>query len=174
MGVWNVDGDQGNVGRGDLVGDHGGDVLFDLELDDEIDSGAHELIGIQQGGLGVVAVVQDEEVDPESHGGLLQGLGYKLGEGHVAGLAGIAEAELLGAGDLTVEAIRPLHQVAAMDEGLEDPVDGRLGDLGLSMDGFERHGLLLGLKQLEYVEGLGEDRNEVEEASCFSHRCLSG
>ena len=61
----NVDGNEGDVGGGDLVGDHGGDVLLDLELDDEVDGGADELFGVEQSGLGVVAIVEDEEVDAE-------------------------------------------------------------------------------------------------------------
>ena len=106
---------------------------------------------------------------PRVDGSFLEGLGDQLRERHVAGLAGVAEAELLGAGDLTVEAVGALDEVAAMDEGLEDAVNGSFGDFGFAVDGLERHGLLLRLEQLEDVEGLGEDRDEVEEAGCFGH-----
>ncbi len=44
VGMRDVDGDERDVGGGDLVADDGSDLVLDLELDDEIDAGFDELL----------------------------------------------------------------------------------------------------------------------------------
>ena len=79
----NVDGDERNSGGGDAVGDDRGDLLFDLEFDDEIDAGADEFLSVPERSGGVVAVVEDHQVDAGGCGGRLQALGDGLGEWHL-------------------------------------------------------------------------------------------
>ena len=106
MGVWDVDGDERNVRGGDLVADDGGDLVLDLKLDDEIDSGADELFGILDSGGGVVLVVEQIRSTPTGGGGFDEAAGHFVGEGHVGALAGEAEAELLGTGDVAIGSVR--------------------------------------------------------------------
>jgi hypothetical protein len=164
VGVRNVDRDEGDLGGGDLIRDDGCDVLLHLELDDEIDTVFQELLGVAHGGGVVIAVVEDHEVNANGGCSGFEAVGHLDGEGQVGAHLAEAEAELLGAGDVPVEAVGGLDEVASMDEGLEDSVGGGLGDACLSMDGLESHRLVFGLEQFEDVERFGEDWDEIEAA----------
>ena len=103
-----------------------------------------ELFGVADGGGAVVAVVEDEEIDADGGGGGLETFGHLDGEGHLGALTAEAEAELLRAGDVAIRAVGGLRDIAAVDEGFEDAVDGGLGDPGLCVNGLEGHGLIFG------------------------------
>jgi hypothetical protein len=77
-------------------------------------------------------------------------------------MGGETEAQAAGAGNEPVEAVLRLGDIAAVRQGLEDAVDAGPGDLRLLVDIFEGDGSLAILQQLEYVEGLGENGNQVE------------
>ncbi len=72
MGMGNVDGDQGDFGRRDFVGNDGSDLLIDLEFDDQIDLIAHELLGGPDSGGRIIAIVEDEQVDARMNGSVLR------------------------------------------------------------------------------------------------------
>ena len=168
--VRDIDGDERNAGAGDLVSDDGRDLVLDLELDDQIDLVLDELFGVRTAVAAVVAVVEDQQVDADSVAAALQALGDLDGERHLGALAAEAEAQLLGAGDVAVGAVRGLREIAAMHEGLEHAIDGGLRDAGLAMNGLERHRLIFALQQLEDVERLGQDRDQIEPLGCLA-RC---
>jgi len=174
VGVGHVNGDEGNVGALEDVGNAGGDVLGDLELEDKIDALLHEGFSVLDGGVGVVAVVELEQLNAGSGGGGGDALGYGDGEGHLSALGGEAEAEAAGAGDEAIGSVLRLGDVAAMDEGFEDAVDGGFGDFGALEDVLEGEGTVVLLKKLEDVEGFGEDGDEVEALDFgFGQRMVS-
>lgn len=168
VGMRDVDGDEGDVGCGDLVADDGGDFLLDLELDDEVDTVVDELFGVADGGGAVVVVVEDEEVDADGGCGGFEALGDFDGEGHLGTLAGETETDLFGRGDVAVHAVRGVREVAAVDEGFKDAVDGGLGDARLAVDGFEGHRLIFSLEKLEDVDRLGKHGDEIEAFCRFT------
>ena len=178
VGVGDVDGDEGDVGGGDAVADDGGYVLLDLELDDEVDFAVDELFCVAEGGGAVVGVVEDEEVDADGGCRGFEAFGDFDREGHLGTLAGEAKADFLWRGDVAVGAIGGVREVAAMDEGLEDSVDGGLGDAGFAVNGLEGEGLTFRLEELEDIDRLGEDGDEVEAfcgfAGCHRLESLGG
>ena len=58
-----VDGDEGDVGVEVFGGDGRRDGLVDLELDGQIDALADEVLGVAKCDLGLVAIVDDDELD---------------------------------------------------------------------------------------------------------------
>jgi hypothetical protein len=49
-----------------------------------------------------------------------------------------------------------------VDEGLEDAINAGLGDPGFPVDVLEGGRGVILLQELEYIEGLGEDGNQVQ------------
>ena len=68
----NVDGDERDVGLEVLGRDGGGDRLVGLELDDEVDSLANEVLGVAQGHLRLIPVVDHDQLDVVTLGRALQ------------------------------------------------------------------------------------------------------
>ena len=102
--------------------------------------------------------------DPGGRGsrGGRQTLPNRLGKGHLRGLTAESKAHLSWPRNQSVQAVFGLGEVAAVGEGLEDPVDCGFRDVGSLIDFFERFGLVLRLQQLEDIQGLGKHRNEIE------------
>jgi len=145
VGVGDVDGDERDVGSCDLVRDHRSYVLVHLKFDDDVYLAADELFSILESCRCIVFIVEDEEVDTDGDGRILETLGDLVGEGHIRTLASKAEAHLFGAGYLAIGSIRGLREIASMHKGLEHSIDRCLGDACLPMDRFERHRLAFGL-----------------------------
>ena len=103
-----VYGDEGDAGLGDLVGDDGCDVFVDLELDDDIDAFTDEGLGVFDGGLGVVVVVEYDEVYADDGGGRAEAGGHGLREWHVDTLAAEAEAQFARTSDVAILAVSSL------------------------------------------------------------------
>jgi hypothetical protein len=61
VGVGYVDGDEGNIGLFEDVGDARGDRLFDLEFKHQVNALGHELLGVADGDVGVELVIEDDQ-----------------------------------------------------------------------------------------------------------------
>ena len=62
MWVGHFKSDHGDAGCRDFVRDDGRDFLFRLEFDDQIHALPDELVSILKGDLGVIFIVEDEQV----------------------------------------------------------------------------------------------------------------
>ena len=162
VGVGNIDGDEGNVSLLEDVGHARGDVLLDLELEHEVNAFGDKFLGVPDGNIGVVAVVEDEKLDAGCGGRGSDALGHSDGEGQLRALDRQAEAQAAGARNQPVLAVLGLGDVAAVDEGLEDAINAGLGDPGFPVDVLEGGRGVILLQELEYIEGLGEDGNQVQ------------
>jgi hypothetical protein len=99
-----------------------------------------KLLGVLDGDVGIVAVVEHEQFHAGGGRGGGDTLGHGDGEGHLRALDGETEAQAARARDQPVKAILRLGHIAAMHQRLEDAVDAGLGDLGLLEDVFKRTG----------------------------------
>ena len=91
FGMRHVDGDQRNVRFEVLRRDRRRNGLVGLELDDEIDALANEVLGIAQGDLGLVAVVDNDQLDVLAVGRTLEAAEHLAGKGGVLALGGIPD-----------------------------------------------------------------------------------
>ncbi len=146
----------------DLVGEHRSDMLIDLEFDHQIDPVAHELIRVAQSSGTVIAIVEHDQVDAGGRRCSLQTVGDGFGKWHIRRLTAKSESRLLGSRHQAVQPILRLRQVAAVHKGFQNAINGRLGNAGALVDGFERQRTLFVLQKLEYVERFREYRNEVQ------------
>jgi len=62
----NIDRNQRNLRPSDLIPNHRRDLLLYLELNVQVDLAANELLGILNRSGGVVAVVENEQIDATS------------------------------------------------------------------------------------------------------------
>src|SRR6266700_1049875 len=91
-GVRNVDGDDGNIALQILSGNGGSDGLIGLELDDQIDGFTNQIIGITQGDLGVIPVIDHDQFDLGALGRAHQTRGNFTREGRVLAVPGVSDA----------------------------------------------------------------------------------
>ena len=91
------DGDDGDARFQKLGGDHRGDALVSLEFEDQIHMFLHQQIGVAQGFLHTVAVVDHDEVDAFPGGGALQAFVHPAGKLGIR-LGGEAETEAAAGG----------------------------------------------------------------------------
>ena len=157
-----LDRDQGNARVRNLVRNDGRDLLLNLKFDDQVDPVGDKLLRIADRRGGVVVVVEDHQIHAGRGRGRPEALGNCLREGQVFRLASKAEPYFSRTGGQPVQAILRLRDIAAMDKGLQDSIDGRFGDPSSLVKSLQRKRLILGLQQFQDVQRLRQDRNVVQ------------
>ena len=140
----------------------GATCLLDLELDGQVNPLGHEFLGVLDGDVGVVTVIEISNSTPDAAAADGDALRHGHREGHLGALGGKAEAQPAGAGDQPVKAVLRLGHIAAMNQGLENAVDAGLGDMRLLVNVLQGHGGVILFQQLKHVERLGQNGNQVQ------------
>ncbi len=163
-GMGNVDGDERDAGFQVLGGDLGSDGLVGLELDHEVDVFAHELLGVLERDLRLIAVVEDDQLDVFGFGGALEALVHLAGEGDVLSLGGVADAvppATPDLGDQTETARVHLLQEAAVMEGVEEAKAHPLAEARPDHDVAQAQRLAGGLERAQDLGGMHHGLDDV-------------
>ena len=91
--VRDVDSDDRDARRVELLADRRGHADVRLELDRHVDAARHQRVGVRQRHLGIVFVVEDDQLDVETIGHALQAVVDVLHEGEFAGEPGVADGD---------------------------------------------------------------------------------
>ena len=158
----NINGDEGNIGFFENVGDVGSYVLFYLELQHQVDPLAHKLLGILDCDVGVIAIIQLQQLNARRRcsRGNAGSHGYR--EGHFRTLRREAEAQSARPGHQAILPALSLRDIAAVHQRFQNPIHAGLGNIGLLVHIFQRDGTVGLLQQLQHIQRLREDRDEVE------------
>ena len=113
-------------------------------------------------GVGIVPVVENQQVDAYCRRRLLQTLAYGIGKGHLQTLTGEAETELMRPCHMAVVPVGSLRHVTSMHQRLQNAVNRCFGDFCAFVDRLQDQGLVLILQELQDVQCFGEHRNQVQ------------
>src|ERR1700761_6048272 len=132
-------------------------LLLNLKFNDQVDPVGDKLLRIADRNGSVIVVVEDHQVNAGGCSRRPQAFGDRLREGQVFGLPPEAKANFSGTRGQPVKPILGLRDIAAMNEGLQDSIDRRLGNASSLVKGLQRQWLILRLQQFQDVQRFGQD-----------------
>ena len=167
-GVRHFDRDERNARVAVLRRDDRRDVLVGLELDDEIDFLAHQDVGVALRDLGVVAVVDADELDALRRRGALEAGRDLLRELVVGALRRVAEPEralLERAQVRAIEVLADLFEHAAPLQRVEQPERHALGQPAAGRDLAQRQGFARGAERRQQLRGVHDRLHQIRIAA---------
>ena len=160
----NVDRDEGKAHLVVPGGNRSRHVVVRLELDDEVDSLANEVLRVPEGNSRLIAIVEDEELHTLALGGPVQARAHLAREGRVVPLRGIADAAAsppCPAGGEAVSGGVDLFEKAAEVEGTEESKGQALAESRPLDDVAETQDFARGPECPESVPGMDDGLNQV-------------
>ena len=171
-GMRDIDGDHGNARLQKLARDGGGHRLVGLEFDDEVDLFADQLIGVAVGGAGIVAIVENDELDAGGLRGPDQSGSHFAGERGILALGGVAQpiaAIRAQVGKDAVLILADFFQEAAHVQGVEKAEAGDLVEAGPGHHVAQAEHLAFGAEGGKNLGGVDQGLHDVARVGGVIH-----
>ncbi len=124
---------------------------LDLKFEHQIDALWNELFGVLDGDIGIVSVIENDQLNTGCGCSGGNALSHSNGEGHFRTLNCEAKAQTAGTRNEPVLPILRLRNIAPMHQGFQDAVDTGFGDTRLLVNVFQRDGSWALFQQLDYI-----------------------